>query len=370
MAQTAHTKKTRFACDFCRRQRRKCDKTTPACSSCVKRNEVCVYDPTFDQRSPEQRDYVAALEARVVLLEGILRDAGAKDIASRSELVSTGEGDATRAMHVAIAPPPIASTQLGPSPELGQALESELGFVPSDDAAQALVPIVRPNLGEAAVATSHEFDLGMGGYVPLVSPNMERGLLARFWDWQGGHLPFVAPVPFLSAYALYAQAAHRHEPTPSPPPPTNSSAGLSATDVPSAEPVRATPELAQFISPLLLDAIFVIGALFHGNAEMSQRFYKRAESRVMGEAANPRLATVQGVMLMGVTEFGHARAPAAWTLNGIAVALCVRLGMHIDATSLMRDGNMPKMLFETRNFTFWTTYHTDRNTPSLGPTYH
>ncbi|KAF8608474.1 hypothetical protein BDV93DRAFT_250737 [Ceratobasidium sp. AG-I] len=361
MAQTTRAKNTRLACNSCRRQRRKCDRSTPACSSCEKRNEVCVYDPTFDQRSPEQKDYVAALEARVVLLEGILRDASAKDVATRSGLASTDEGDTSQAMRAAIAPPPIASTQPGPSLEPERALGSETEFVPSDDAAQALVPIIHQNLGEVAVTIPDEFDLGMSGYVPLVSLDMERKLIAQFWGWQTGHLPYVAPVPFLSAYALYAQVAHPDEPTPAPSlPPSNPLACPSATDIPSVESVYATPELAQFISPLLLDAMFVIGALFHGNAEMSAQFCKRAESRVMGETANPRLATVQGVMLMAIAEFGHARAPAAWALNGIVAALCVRLRMHIDATPHVRDGNMSKMLFETRNFVFWTTYHNDR----------
>ncbi|KAF8608450.1 hypothetical protein BDV93DRAFT_249972 [Ceratobasidium sp. AG-I] len=133
------------------------------------------------------------------------------------------------------------------------------------------------------------------------------------------HIPYVAPVPFLSAYALYAQVAHPGEPTPPPPPPLPQNLFVcpSAIGVPNPESVPATPELAQFISPLLLDAMFVVGALFHGYPEMSNQFYKRAEARVIAEAANPRLATVQGVMLMAMTELGHARAPAAWTLNGM-----------------------------------------------------
>ncbi|KAF8608473.1 hypothetical protein BDV93DRAFT_586800 [Ceratobasidium sp. AG-I] len=336
---------------------------TPACSLCEKRNNVCVYDSTFDQRSFQARaeGLWAALETRVVLLEGILRDARTKDVASHSGLASTQEGGTSQAVLATTAPPPIAFTPLGPSLEPGQGLEPELEFVPSDDAARALVSIVHLDLGKTAATTSIEFDLGMGGYVPLVSLDMEHQLLARFWDWQRGNLPYVAPVPFLSAYALYAQVAHPDEQTPPPSlSPPNPLTGPSATDVPSPESVDATPELAQFISPLLLDAMFVIGALFHGDAEMSAQFYKRAESRMMSEAANPRLATAQGVMLMATTEFGHARAPIAWTLNGIVAALCVRLGMHGDATLLVRDGSMSKVLFETRNLVLWTTYHNDR----------
>ncbi|KAF8608465.1 hypothetical protein BDV93DRAFT_519498 [Ceratobasidium sp. AG-I] len=350
-----HGEETSFSCDPCRRRRRKCDRRTPACSLCEKRNDECVYDPTRDQRRLPQRDYAAALEARVVLLEGILRNAGVKDVAGPSGLASIDQGDTGQ-----VIPPPVASTQLGTKLEARISIETGLGFVPSDDAAQALVPIIHPNPGEVAASTIEEIDLGMSGYVPLMSLDMEHRLLSQFWDWQRIHLPYVAPVPFLSAYALCAQFTHPDEPTPPPSSlPANPLPDPSATDPPSAESVHAAPELAQFISPLLLDAMLGVAALFHGNTELSNQFYKRAESRVMGEAANPRLATVQGVQLMAIIV-AHARAPAAWTLNGVAVALCVRLGMHVDATPLVRCGALSKKLFETRNFVFWTTYSNDR----------
>ncbi|KAF8608448.1 hypothetical protein BDV93DRAFT_519488 [Ceratobasidium sp. AG-I] len=350
---------TTFACDPCRRRKRKCDRRTPICSLCEKRNDKCVYDPTLDQRRPAQRDYVAALEARVTLLEGVLRDAGARDVASPSGLASIDEGDSTQAMHAAIAPPPIAFAQPEPT-----APEFEPEFVPSDEAAQALVPITHPSPRGISATTPDELDLGMGDYLPLVSLDHEHKLLAQFWDWQRMHMPFVAPAPMLAAYALHAQTAHPGEPIPPPPapPPPDVYPGpsTSAIGVPRPESVRADPELVQFISPLLLDAMFAVAALFHGYANLSNQFYKRAEERVIGEAANPRLATVQGVMLMAMAELGHARAPAAWTLNGVAVALCVRLGMHVDATPLVRCETMSKTLFETRNFVFWANYNTDR----------
>ncbi|KAF8608463.1 hypothetical protein BDV93DRAFT_603272 [Ceratobasidium sp. AG-I] len=359
--ETLHVKKVSFPCDSCRRRRRKCDRRTPVCSLCEKRNDECVYDPTLDQRRPAQKNYVAALEERVALLEGILRGPSTSDIDSYLgfSLIEGGDStlQATRAESLAL--PPTVTAH--PKPELELGLESELGFIPPDDAAQAFVPIAHPNPGEVAITSPKELDLGMSGYVPLVSLDMEHKLLAQFWDWQRMHLPFVAPIPLLAAYAVHSQTAHPGEPIPPPPPPApDVFPGPSATFVPNAESVHVTPELAQFISPLLLDALFAIAALFYGNLETSNQFYKRAEVRMLEEAASPRLATVQGVMLMAIAELGHARAPAAWTFNSVAVALCIRLGMHIDATPLVRCGTMSKTLFETRNFVFWAAYNTDR----------
>ncbi|KAL5638533.1 hypothetical protein ACGC1H_005267 [Rhizoctonia solani] len=252
------------------------------------------------------------------------------------------------------------STQ--PTVPLNPNTEPEPTFVPTDDViTDALKLMAQPQVDQEIISIE-ESDLGMGGYEPGASLELEHQLLAQFWDWQRMHLPYVAPVPFLAAYAVFSEAAHPGEPIPPPPapPPPNPFSGPTAIGIPRARDVQLTPDLAQFISPLLLDVMFAIAALFHGNAEISDRFYERARQRLFEEVAKPRLATVQAATLMSTWELGHARAPATWTLNGVAVALCVRLGMNIDATPLVRSGTMSKRLFETRNFVFWTTYNFDR----------
>ncbi|KAG8790438.1 hypothetical protein FRC12_011866 [Ceratobasidium sp. 428] len=360
-------KKTSLACDSCRRRKRKCDGKTPVCSLCEKSNYECVYDATLDQRRPTQKNYVAALEARVAQLESILKNAGAGEAAGALDLETIEEGEPApqdaSALAPISAPAPIVSHQAEAVPSRQN--EPEAGFVPSDDAAGALeaVSLVNPEEGkEKAQEPVHELDLGMSGYVPLVSLDAEHKLLAQFWDWQRMHLPYVAPVPFLSAYAIQSEAAHPNEPIPPPPPPPppNPFAGPSAIGVPRAASIEPTADLVQFISPLLLDSMFAIAALFRGDTKTSETFYRRAETRVLHESANPRLATVQAALLMATWELGHARAPATWTLMGVACALSVRLGMNIDATPLVRRGVMSKRLFETRNFVFWGSYNMDR----------
>ncbi|QRV98376.1 Fungal specific transcription factor domain [Ceratobasidium sp. AG-Ba] len=307
----------------------KCDGKTPVCSLCEKNGYECIYDARLDQRRPAQKNYVAALEARVELLENILKNSGA--------------GDALRALDLANENP--------------QA-EQDAGFVPADDAANVVesLSLVAP---EQPAGDPGDFDLGMSSYVPLVSLQAEHDLLAQFWDWQRMHLPYVPPVPFLAAYAMCSETAHPEEPIP-PPPSTPDPAVPNPLRVPRAEEVQPAADLIQFISPLLLDAVFAIAALFHGNLETSERFYRRAEARVLSEAANPRLATVQAMLIMATWELGHARAPATWTLLGVTCALAIRLGMHLDATPLLRSGVMAQRVFEARNFVFWAIYNKDR----------
>ncbi|KAF8749796.1 Transcription factor [Rhizoctonia solani] len=356
------TKKTTLACDSCRRRKRKCDGRTPVCSLCEKGNIECVYDATIDQRRPAQKNYVAALEARVKLLEGILKVAGTGDISDPSGTNT----DQTEEIDFEFAQLPEATSSASQTalnqPTAPLNPNTEPTFVPADAAttADGLQLMAQPQVDQSN--TAQELDLGMEGYEPGASLELEHQLLAQFWDWQRMHLPYVAPVPFLSAYAIFSEAVHPGEPIPPPPPPPppNPFSGPTAIGIPRASDVEPTPDLAQFISPLLLDAMFAIAALFRGNAEVSERFYERARLKLFDEVAKPRLATVQAATLMSTWELGHARAPATWTLNGVAVALCVRLGMNIDATPLVRSGAMSKRLFETRNFVFWTTYNFDR----------
>ncbi|CAE6495144.1 unnamed protein product [Rhizoctonia solani] len=355
-------KKTTLACDSCRRRKRKCDGRTPVCSLCEKGNIECVYDATLDQRRPAQKNYVSALEARVALLESILREAGAGDVAgpSGTSTAQAEEVDEGSLLVSDTAPPVPPTTSTQPAPPLNP--NTEPTFVPTDDATTDALKLMAQPQVQQEDANVGELDLGMEGYEPGASLELEHQLLAQFWDWQRMHLPYVAPVPFLSAYAVFSEAVHPSEPIPPPPPPPppNPFSGPTAIGVPRASEVQLTPDLAQFISPLLLDAMFAIAALFHGNAETSDKFYERARLRLFEEISKPRLATVQAALLMSTWELGHARAPATWTLNGVAVALCVRLGMNIDATPLVRSGAMSKRLFETRNFVFWTTYNFDR----------
>ncbi|QRV98385.1 Fungal specific transcription factor domain [Ceratobasidium sp. AG-Ba] len=303
-------------------------------------------------------------EARVALLEGILKKAGASDATDALDLLPEDNDPAQPDAPSTSRVPPLATEHSMPSqPANDGPHESELGFIPADDAANALESINLANPEEETNdPSSSELDLGMGDWVPLISLDAEHKLLAYFWDWQRMHLPFVAPVPFLSAYAIHSEAVHPNEPIPPPPPPPppNPFSGPSAIGVPRAVSVEPAADLSQFISPVLLDASFAISCLFTGDPETSERFYRRAESRILTEAANPRLATVQAILVMATWELGHARAPAAWTLLGVGCALCVRLGMNVDATPLVRRGVISKRLFETRNFVFWATYNLDR----------
>lgn len=126
-------------------------------------------------------------------------------------------------------------------------------------------------------------------WFPFCSPEEERALLNTFWAWQRIHFPIVSPEPFLSAYNVRQYNC-------------------------------------EVVTPMLLDMIFAIGSYFGpgnegGDGAQGERFFVRAESRVIDEINNPRIATVQALLIMAIFQMGHAKTPVAWTLNGMYVVI-------------------------------------------------
>ncbi|CAE6430017.1 unnamed protein product [Rhizoctonia solani] len=345
------TKRTAGPCDHCKRRKRKCDARMPTCAACERSNIECLYTANSEQRRPVHRQYVASLEARISLLEKILKDAEASDTTDSSDAgVSLPDENDFQSQSLTAT----SGSSLPPSPSTKIAPESQLTLI--DDPGD----ILKSTLDPTTPLNSEEPDLGMSGYEIILSLEHEHKLLAQFWDWQRMHHPYVVPVPFLSAYAVHSELAHPGEPIPPPPPPPPNSSAGATLNVPRASTVKRTSDLPHFISPLLLYSMFAIAALFSGDPGTGTLFYQHARETLLREAANPKVATIQAVCLMTTWELGHARSPAAWALFGVALSLCIRLGLNVDATPLLQSGEISQRLYETRNFVFWGTFYTDR----------
>ncbi|CAE6468272.1 unnamed protein product [Rhizoctonia solani] len=297
-----------------------------------------------------RRNYVVALEARISLLEKILKDAESSDTTG-SPNSSASQSDENDTLPQSFR---TASNSSPPAPPANPASEPRLTLIEDGG---VLEQRINPTV---SLDTSQELDLGMTGYKTLLSLEQEHKLLAQFWDWQRMHHPYVVPVPFLSVYAIHSELDHPGEPIPRPPPPPPNSFAAATLNVPRASIVQRAPDLPHFISPLLLYSMFAIAALFSGDPGTGIMFYQHAKETLFREAANPKVATVQAVCLMATWELGHARSPAAWTLLGVALSLCIRLGLNVDATPLLRSGGISQRLYETRNFVFWGAFNTDR----------
>ncbi|ELU39619.1 fungal zn(2)-Cys(6) binuclear cluster domain-containing protein [Rhizoctonia solani AG-1 IA] len=301
------TKRTAGPCDHCKRRKRKCDARMPTCAACERSNIECLYTANSEQRRPVHRQYVASLEARISLLEKILKDAEASDTTDSSDAgVSLPDENDFQSQSLTAT----SGSSLPSSPSTKIAPESRLTLI--DDPGD----ILKSTLDPTTPLNSEEPDLGMSGYEIILSLEHEHKLLAQFWDWQRMHHPYVVPVPFLSAYAVHSELAHPGEPIPPPPPPLPNSSAGATLNVPRASTVKRTSDLPHFISPLLLYSMFAIAALFSGDPGTGTLFYQHARETLLREAANPKVATIQAVCLMTTWELGHARSPAAWALFG------------------------------------------------------
>ncbi|CAE6473133.1 unnamed protein product [Rhizoctonia solani] len=347
--------KVSLACDSCRSRKRKCDGVRPVCGQCRANNHTCAFNVHVDKRKPPSKSYVLALEARIKTLESrgqvleqLLRDASinvpspeadAIDLStfleasqrSSAEPDEPDEGLPEDSGASVAALLDIGKLRLEVAPTNSEATSSGTPatftyFGPQSS--RFLSSADSPNGDSGKPRDSSYGTTPTSTWFPFCSPEEERALLSTFWAWQRIHLPIVLPDPFLTAY-------------------------------------NARQYNCEVVTPMLLDMIFAIGSYFGpgtegGDGAQGERFFMRAESRVIEEINNPRVATVQALLIMAIFQMGHAKTPVAWTLNGMAVALSTRLGLHIDTSSLATSGAMPKDVHASRDATFWAVYTLDR----------
>ncbi|KAG8705049.1 hypothetical protein FRC08_001878 [Ceratobasidium sp. 394] len=352
--------KVSLACDSCRSRKRKCDGVRPVCGQCRANNHACAFNVHVDKRKPPSKTYVLALEARIKTLEArgqvleqLLRDASItvpspeSDGIDLSAFLEAGQRSSAEPDDPDDALPEdsgasvaalldigklrldVAPSKLDSSHQPGSPVASFTYFGPQSS--RWLSGTDPPQLGTGDSPRDGKVRYGnphQPTWFPLCSPEEERALLSTFWAWQRIHFPIVQSEAFLSAY-------------------------------------NAGQYNCELVTPMLLDMIFAIGAYFGpgkegGDGAAGERFFVRAETRVIEEINNPRVATVQALLIMAIFQMGHAKTPVAWTLNGMAVALSTRLGLHIDTTSLAESGVMPKHIQVARDATFWAVFTLDR----------
>ncbi|KDN47902.1 hypothetical protein RSAG8_03322, partial [Rhizoctonia solani AG-8 WAC10335] len=299
--------KVSLACDSCRSRKRKCDGVRPVCGQCRTNNHTCAFNVHVDKRKPPSKSYVLALEARIKTLESrgqaleqLLRDASINVPSPESDGIdlstfleasqrSSAEPDepdeglpedsgasVAALLDIGKLRLEVASTQSEATSNGSPATFTYFGpqssrFLSSADSPNGSGK--RDSYGTPPVST----------WFPFCSPEEERALLSTFWAWQRFHFPIVLPDPFLTAY-------------------------------------NAQQYNCELVTPMLLDMIFAIGSYFGpgkegGDGAQGERFFMRAESRVIEEINNPRVATVQALMIMAIFQMGHAKTPVAWTLN-------------------------------------------------------
>ncbi|QRW12919.1 Fungal specific transcription factor domain [Ceratobasidium sp. AG-Ba] len=344
--------KVSLACDSCRSRKRKCDGIRPVCGQCRANNHSCAFNVHVDKRKrvnlPPSKTYVLALEARIKtletrgqVLEQLLRDASINvpspesDGIDLSVFLEAGQRSSAEPDEPDESLPEDSGASVAALLDISKL---RLDVAPSkpdpSQPSSASYTYFGPQSGRFLSGTDTlpggdpHFNAHQRTWFPLCSPGEERALLNTFWMWQRAHFPIVHAESFLSAY-----------------------------DVGDFN--------CELVTPMLLDMIFVIGSYFGpgkegGDGANGERFLVRAETKIIEEINNPRVATVQALCIMAVFQMGRAKTPVAWTLNGMAVALSTRLGLHIDTATLVESGAMPRNVQDARDLTFWAVFTLDR----------
>ncbi|CAE6514166.1 unnamed protein product [Rhizoctonia solani] len=356
--------KISLACNFCRARKRKCDGSRPICGYCrTMRNSSCTFDVHSDKRKPVPRSYVAALEARIKTLEDVIRAMGGTLPPTDASLEAFESEDAVHGLGTSNHSSP-ENNQL---PEETQAVDERLpehsgasveaildigrlrlSVSRTEDAGDLVDPSAPESSSKfcyygptssrflACTETAEPRVSGLFGHcgvrdslnerrtTNLFDDPLETELLNKFWTWQEIHCTVVDREVFLEAY-------------------------------------KKGERESEWVSPMLIDMMLAIGVQFGHQGHGRKAIYSaRAEALVMHELGRPTMATMQAVQLMSIFQMGAGRVSVSWSLNGLAVAMSNKMGLHIDSSELVARGTMSQRMGDMRVMAFWGIFVLDR----------
>lgn len=344
------TKHISSACAICRKKKIKCDGATPRCSNCILYKQECIYQPTADKRKIQRKDRTAALEARIELLENLLREhgiavpesnvellSGLTPVTSLNEigpetganLVDDGDGDDSKPKEDSLVDQ--LSGRMG---SLQIADDGQLRFYgPTSN----LTILQNGPLSINATALHFSDDhwqqiLNQAGVGQHVATELEDHLLKLYFCWEDPSIHVVDERIFWRERTDHAQAL------------------ISSSTY----------------SRLLTNAMCAVGASFSDRrypdlpTPLTEFFAKRAKALLDVEMDSPGLSTVQSLVILSAVEAFSVRDARGWLYSGMAVRLATDLGLHVDAQNFVREGIITQEEADMRSMIFWGTFVHDR----------
>ncbi|OJJ07725.1 hypothetical protein ASPVEDRAFT_155515 [Aspergillus versicolor CBS 583.65] len=316
------TKRTRLACDRCRRRKIKCDLKLPECSACVRAATACQRTERVRHGGRHSQGYLETLEAEVDQLEMLAHGINLPNPTSDALspfILSTSGGSAST-----------------PGTATGTFDWSTLGELGADTShPQLAYDIVSMIRAAAAVENSH----------PYHSRHPSRLLL----DTE--KVPIRIPItpatqPYLNTYfeqVNYAlpfldEGAIRNE----------------------FHKTVSTSGSRGCLSPRLLMAL-ALGARLSSLADHVTNYHSvgfyltTMESLSFSNNASESLEMVQLLLLLTLYSMFTTSGGSTWHFMGLALQTCVKLGFHQDSRRLFHDA-----VSEQESAVFWSAYILDR----------
>jgi hypothetical protein len=339
--------RTAVACRRCKVRKQKCDGSRPSCSNCTNSDSTCEYD--FSHSLNRNQEQYLRARRRVEELEGAL-----------GRLTQTGHGPSLDASPSATSSPPpldnpprsVTGSVIGSPSEPSRtlqnlALQAAGGFVGSPSAdtfGQVLQAVVSGKTGfdrsapsgllnqnltpkslESANQPTSTDNITLAGIPDVIADRMiSKGYLhyiAILW-------PVMQPSQLQRLHRNRAQLEDRFE-----------IAALHLVYAAAGRFLETTGETGSF---------------------RSEQHYRSAMA-LLGEilTLSASVQTVQILLLLAMYGLRAPRGPGAWPLVGIAMRMCIELGMH------RKSANVPGRHAEAADqlrCMFWSCYCLDRQT--------
>ncbi|KAJ5125859.1 hypothetical protein N7526_008036 [Penicillium atrosanguineum] len=123
-----------------------------------------------------------------------------------------------------------------------------------------------------------------------------------------------------------------------------------------------------FYSEVLTNAMCAIGSAFEARyhptfitfpKSLAEFFADRAKALLEIELDSPCVATVQALVLMSCHEGASNRDARGWLYSGMSMRLAFDLGLHLDMTPYVNQGDMSPHEADVRRAAFWGSYVAD-----------
>ncbi|OJD36459.1 nitrogen assimilation transcription factor nit-4 [Diplodia corticola] len=311
-----------------------CDGDTVQCSACRLRNQSCEYSQTGHNRKPPSKNYVRALEARIQSLEQELaaarresRNADAQP-AGTSRCRSGGTSMARASdLDVDVITDTLGSFNIGDGGSI-----CYLGSRSNLNLLRCGMPhraSSSPETGRRFHHHHHHRDAQHPSILDGVSEELQTHLLDLFWTWQNSWQRLVARDAFLLS---------------------------SSTN--------------EFSSPSLVCAMYAIASRYSDRLELrtdpsdpntaGNAFAAEAKQMLLHECDTPTMTTVQATAILSLYGAAVDKEASGWMYCGMAIRMAISLGLHLDCSRCVNDGEMTAEEAEVRSVTWWGCYVLDK----------
>lgn len=126
----------------------------------------------------------------------------------------------------------------------------------------------------------------------------------------------------------------------------------------------------RYCSPLLLNAIFALGARFSDRKELrldpadpgsaGKIFLERAEALLPSDLKWPSITTIQSLCILSTVAIAHGSDATGWLYQGMAKTLALDMGLNIDPGDLAISHSLTSKEVNLRRLVYWSLYFDDK----------